>query len=99
MCVYTNDFFDQILNPYFGFILDSLYANSLYARFVQDVYIADNEGCLYSILKGTRFEATRAQFYQLNDPKALLSFTNICAENSPYNLCCNYGTIPVIDAL
>ncbi len=37
------------VSPYFGFILDSLYANSLYAWFVQDVSIAYNEVRLYSV--------------------------------------------------
>ena len=44
----------QNVSPYFGFILDLLYANSLYARFVQDVSIAYNEGRLYCILGYSR---------------------------------------------
>ncbi len=35
------------ISPFFGFKLDSLYANSLYARFVRDVSIAYNEVHLY----------------------------------------------------
>ncbi len=43
-CLFTKI---QYVSPYFGLLLDSLYANSLYARFVQDLSIAYNEVHLY----------------------------------------------------
>ncbi len=39
----------QDVSPSIGFVLDSLYANSLYASFVRDASIAYNEVRLYQV--------------------------------------------------
>ena len=48
VCVEKNDFFDSNTGR-FGFILDSIYANSLYAIFIRDVSFAYNEVRLYLV--------------------------------------------------